>query len=179
MRLFAEQGYGETTVEKIAEAAEVSPSTFFRYFPTKEDVVISDDYDSLLITAFHAQPEDISVVQALRNSVREVFARMDPDTLEREQYRYQLMETVPELRAARYTEYRRSISLVANLIADRVGMDPDGLELRAFAGALIGVMLSVADSPEGKFFHDGGFGRIDAALAYLEAGLPLPGANPR
>ena len=47
LRLFREQGYAATTVEQIAEAAEVSPSTFFRYFPTKEDVVLQDDFDVL------------------------------------------------------------------------------------------------------------------------------------
>lgn len=179
MRLFREQGYAETTVEKIAEAAEVSPSTFFRYFPTKEDVVVTDDYDPLLIAAFRAQPPEISVVQALRRSVREVFDSLDPQRLENEAYRYHLMETVPELRAAMYTEYRRSIGLVAGLIAERVGMDPDGLELRAFAGALVGVMMSVADSHQDLLFSEGGFGRIDKALAYLEAGLPLPGQPQR
>src|SRR5207302_1200114 len=112
MRLFREQGYGETTVEKIAEAAEVSPSTFFRYFPTKEDVVITDDYDPLLIAAFRAQPPEVSVVEAFRRSVREVFSSLDADVAEREAYRHELMETVPELRAALYSEYRRSIDLI-------------------------------------------------------------------
>jgi AcrR family transcriptional regulator len=178
MRLFREQGYAETTVEKIAEAAEVSPSTFFRYFPTKEDVVITDDYDPLLIAAFRAQPPEISVVDALRRAVRGVFDGLDPARLENEGYRYQLMETVPELRAAKYTEYRRAIGLLAGLIGERVGMDPEGLELRAYAGALIGVMMSVADSHQDLLFEEGGFGRIDQALAYLEAGLPLPGRPP-
>ena len=42
-RLIEENGYAATTVEQIAEAAEVSPSTFFRYFPTKESVLLADD----------------------------------------------------------------------------------------------------------------------------------------
>jgi hypothetical protein len=47
MRLFEEQGYAATAVDQIAEAAEVSQSTLFRYFPTKEDVVLTDDFDPL------------------------------------------------------------------------------------------------------------------------------------
>ena len=56
LRLFREQGYQRTTVEQIAAAAEVSPSTFFRYFPTKEDLVLQDDMDTRLVEAFERQP---------------------------------------------------------------------------------------------------------------------------
>jgi AcrR family transcriptional regulator len=55
LRLFREQGYGATTVEQIAEAAEVSPATFYRYFPTKEDVVLQDDMDVLALEALEQQ----------------------------------------------------------------------------------------------------------------------------
>src|ERR1700742_2239647 len=37
--LFAEQGYAETTLVQVAEAAEIAPSTFFKYFPTKAHIV--------------------------------------------------------------------------------------------------------------------------------------------
>ena len=56
LRLFREQGYEETSIEAIAEAAEVSPSTVFRYFPTKPDLVIYDDLDDRMIEAFRASP---------------------------------------------------------------------------------------------------------------------------
>ena len=70
MRLFQKQAYQATTVEQIAEAAEVSPSTFFRYFPTKEDVVLTDDDDPLILAAFRAQPAELSPVAALRAAMR-------------------------------------------------------------------------------------------------------------
>jgi AcrR family transcriptional regulator len=48
LRLFAEQGYEATTVEEIADAADISTSTFYRYFPTQEDVVLDDEYDPIV-----------------------------------------------------------------------------------------------------------------------------------
>ena len=60
LRLFREQGYSATTIEQIADAAEVSPATFFRYFPTKEDVVLQDDLDIVTLAALEAQPRELS-----------------------------------------------------------------------------------------------------------------------
>ena len=74
LRLFREQGYQATTVEQIAAAAEVSPSTFFRYFPTKEDVVLRDDMDTRMVEAFVRQPLDLSPIAAARAAMREAWS---------------------------------------------------------------------------------------------------------
>src|SRR6201997_787503 len=67
-RLIEANGYAATTVEQIAEAAEVSPSTFFRYFPTKESVLLADDMDPLIMDALAAQPADVSPLRAIRRA---------------------------------------------------------------------------------------------------------------
>src|ERR1700760_4186065 len=74
LRLFREQGYHATTVEQIAAAAEVSPSTFFRYFPTKEDLVLQDDMDTRIVEALERQPAGLSPLSAVRAAVRDAFA---------------------------------------------------------------------------------------------------------
>src|SRR5262249_58737408 len=71
MRLFRERGYAATTVEQIAAAADISPATFFRYYPTKEDVVLQDDLDLLLPEAVDAPPPSLSPVAADRAALTE------------------------------------------------------------------------------------------------------------
>jgi AcrR family transcriptional regulator len=172
MRLFQKQGYQATTVEQIAEAAEVSPSTFFRYFPTKEDVVLTDDYDPLILAAFRAQPAELSPVAALRAAMRAVFAGLPPEQVELERERQALIQSVPELRAAMLDGLRATIQLIAEAMAERVGRRPDELAVRTLAGAVLGVVLAssfaAAEDPDADVFA-----RIDAGLAQLEAGLPL------
>jgi AcrR family transcriptional regulator len=66
LRLFREQGYDATTVEQIAAAAGVSHMTFFRYFPTKEDVALSDSYDPLIASAIAQTPASWPLIQRIR-----------------------------------------------------------------------------------------------------------------
>src|SRR5579863_341297 len=95
LQLFREQGYEATTVEQIAEAAEVSPSTFFRYFHTKEEVALYDGFDPLIIAAFEAQPAELSPVQAMRRAFRQVFANMPAVETEQQWERGRLILAVP------------------------------------------------------------------------------------
>ena len=172
MALFKDQGYDKTTVEQIAAAAEVSPSTFFRYFPSKEEVVLQDDYDALLIAAFHAQEVGVPPLQALRNAISEVFLSMPEGQQAQEAERIRLMTEVPELRARMLAQVSEMIQMLAEAVAERVGRQSDDFEVRTFAGALVGVALGIAassgDDPGNDYLE-----QFDRALALLEAGLPV------
>jgi AcrR family transcriptional regulator len=84
LRLFREQGYDATTVEQIAAAAGVSHMTFFRYFPAKEDVALSDSYDPLIASHIAQTPATWPVIRRIRavltEGLRHVY-EADRDTL--------------------------------------------------------------------------------------------------
>ena len=175
LRLFREQGYPVTTVEQIAAAAEVSPATFFRYFPTKEDVVLQDDFDVVTIAALDAQPPELSPVAAFRAAAASSLAAMTEADKERFLETSRLTALVPEIRARALDEFTRTIDGVGAALARRVGRAPDDFAVRTLAGAIIGVIMSATLPGLGEEGWDitDMFGRIDAALAQLEAGLPL------
>ncbi|MEU2032214.1 TetR family transcriptional regulator [Nocardia amamiensis] len=166
-RLFREQGYNETTIEQIAAAADVSPSTFFRYFPTKEQLVLADDLDPMMIESLRRQPRDVSPFTALRNAVLEVFDSLPPADLAFEQERQALLYHVPELRSAIGWEIIRSIDLLADLLAAHVGRAADDFEVRVAAGAMAGAALAMATVTPLNVEN------ITRTLDFLDAGMPL------
>jgi AcrR family transcriptional regulator len=173
MRLFEQQGYAATTVDQIAEAADVSPSTFFRYFPTKEDVVLTDDLDAPMIAALRAQPADMHPIEAIRHSVRDLTRDIPDEQWRQEQRRQQLIESVPELRIRTLQQYTDSITLLAGVIAERAGLPEGDFSARVLAGAVIGAALAatrgnVAGMQSRNYFDD-----FDRALMLLQSGLPL------
>ena len=186
LRLFREQGYQATTVEQIAAAAEVSPSTFFRYFPTKEDLVLQDDMDTRMVEAFARQPRDLTPIAAVRAAMRDAWASFTSAEWEQINEGAQLSARVPEIRARAMNEFARTIDVVAGALARYTGRAQDDFRVRVLAGAVIGVMISVflpehfeAETDAGaELMAHSSLGpdtltRIDEALALLEAGLPL------
>jgi AcrR family transcriptional regulator len=170
LRLFREQGYDATTIEQIAEAAEVSPSTFFRYFPTKEDVVLYDNLDPLIIEAFRSQPAEMGPTQAFREATRSVFQDLPPAEIEEIQERVELIVSVPELRARMLEEFTRTIGMISELVADRLDRPRDDVAVLSFAGALLGIAMAVTLSAAGKPSADY-LGLLDRGLEQLEEGF--------
>jgi AcrR family transcriptional regulator len=170
LRLFRERGYEETTVGRIAEAAEVSESTFFRYFPTKEDVVLWDELDPLVFEAFKKQPPEMGPIRALRESIRDVLSGTSAAEKADLLGRLEVLMSVPPLRAMLLDGLRGPMGLLARAMAERAGRRPDDPVVRALAGAVMGIGLSAmfaAAEPEADVVS-----LIDEGLAFLEAGFP-------
>jgi len=172
LRLFREQGYDATTVQQIIEEVEVSASTFFRYFPTKADVVLSDEFDPVIVAAFRDQPRELSVIQALRAAFARAFAQISDDDRAVQEDRMLLVLSVPELRAAMLDQFASAMGLLAEIIAERTGRSPTDVSIRTFAGAVVGAamaaMFAIADDPSSDVAET-----IDQSMACLEDGLRL------
>mgnify|MGYP001187627144 FL=1 len=99
LRLFLDHGYDQTTVAQIAEAAGVSHMTFFRYFPTKEDVVLDDDYDPMIEELIRARPATEPPVQRVQNAIAHGIALVYAADREAMLTRTRLLLSAPALRA--------------------------------------------------------------------------------
>jgi AcrR family transcriptional regulator len=172
LELIAADGYAATTVEAIAKAADVSPSTFFRYFQTKEDAVLADDYDDVMVASFRRQPAGLSPLDAFRETLREIFGGLTGPEREQEQRRIRIILGVSELRDRMLGALAENVTLLAELVAERVGRDPDDRRVQHYAGAIVGVaitaMFRAAADPDLDPLV-----AIDEALSDLADGLPL------
>lgn len=146
--LFREKGYDNTTVAEIAAAAEVSQATFFRYFATKEALVIDDDYDAM----FLANIPPISAggnpaAQILRTAAR-LFSELDAETRATEIERGQMTQSSPVLRAALAVSMAQTADELALSIAQTYDGETDELAVRAMVGAIVGAVDQVSRAGE-------------------------------
>ena len=145
LRLFTENGYAQTTVEEIADAAAISPRTFFRYFPTKEDVVIWDEYDPLVPDLLESRPDDEPLAETFRAVIREALAGLYKRDPERLLSRVRLTVSVPELRARFLIEQANGVELLAPLLARKRGARTDDLRLRVIGSSLLAAVSVALD----------------------------------
>ena len=172
LRLFDEQGYDATTIEQIAEAAGVSPSTFYRYFPVKEDVVVQDEYDPFIMETFANLPKDLPPLALIRAAFEELFSQFGPEDLQRVRRRARMIYTEPALRARQHEQSLVTERFIAEMAAEHSGRSLQDLELRHFTAVVIASMtLAItvwAESDEGDLLVP-----LNRCLDHLEVGLPL------
>jgi AcrR family transcriptional regulator len=167
LRLFETQGYEHTTVEQIAEAAETSTTTFYRYFPTKEDVVLDNDASPLFDATVAARPADEPLAVTIRAAMTAVVAAAEADR-ELTLARMRLVATVPALEARYAGQERRTIDYLTRLLAGRTGRPEDDYQLELVAFVLAGVVFTASR----RWVADPGAtsltGLVDQALTTIE-----------
>jgi AcrR family transcriptional regulator len=166
LNLFEKNGYAGTTVEQIARGADVSFRTFFRYFPSKEDLVLFDAYDSPLASAIMTSPKTVGAIQAIRDAVIETYGKLSPVQRSLAQVRHELIMKEPELRMRYLARTMEEMTIIERAIADRSGSRTDDMAIQTMAGAIIGVSISILfGAIRSREF------RLSAYLTSLDKGL--------
>jgi AcrR family transcriptional regulator len=170
LRLFADKGYEQTTVDDIAHAAAMSPRTFFRYFPTKEDVALWDEYDELPVhDLLRIRPGDDALTQLILR-VRDMFEelyRKDPDLL---LARTKLSFTVPEVRARFFDQQLTMLGPYVARIADFINVPRDDLHLPVTLAAFYSALFVAMERWQRNDGRDDLMRQLDDAIAALAAG---------
>ncbi|WP_106435891.1 TetR/AcrR family transcriptional regulator [Streptomyces davaonensis] len=170
--LIREQGYDATTVEQIAERAEVSPSTVFRYFPTKEDIVLTDEFDPLLMEEIRKRPADEPWMETLRHVMTKAVGIGLAEDLDVLKLRSHLMVQVPAVRSRMLETMSVTGKMLTQAIAERTGRDPESLEVRIYTMSLIGGLSEITQYWAEHDFRDDLGELLNRALAVMEHGLP-------
>jgi mycofactocin system transcriptional regulator len=141
--LFAVRGFDATTVDEIAAAAGIGRRTFFRYFPSKNDIpwgAFEDELERMRVR-LKACPPEVPLADAIRVALID-FNRVAPEQVPLHRRRMALILRVPTLLAhstLRFTAWRE---VVAEFVAERTGRRQDDLAPQAVAHAVLGVAVA-------------------------------------
>lgn len=172
IRLFGEQGFAGTTIDQIAEAADVSRATVFHYFPTKESIVFGDAPQA--IAALAALLEDApEVVPAVREWLRGLTGWIEPDL----QLQRRLAREGPDIAAHRLRGLDGIEDVVAEALTGELGAGTE-LAARLAAAALIAGFDVVEDAAVERMASAGRAlepaeidALLDRAVAFARAGI--------
>jgi AcrR family transcriptional regulator len=162
--LFERHGYDATTVNQIAEAAGITPMTFFRHFPTKDAVLVADPYDPLIAEAVGAQPTGLPPLERTRLGLLAALGDITPTEDSTARRRVALVATSPSLRAAMVigTEATQD-AIVERLVADGVDRLDAAVSASACLAATTAALLAWGSAPSDVTLAD----LVRRALAHL------------
>lgn len=172
LELFEAHGFDAVTVERIADAAEVSPSSVYRYFRTKEGIVLMNPNSEAVIARLFGDGHDgRPLLETARRALSEYFADSQAWAEGPERRRVQLLLTVPSVQAAAVARLAEAADTLSTQIAARRGATAADFRTRIAAGALLGAVLSAVQ----VWQEEGGTeplpDLLDRTLTTLQEGL--------
>ena len=180
LALFCEKGFDAVTIDDIAAAADVSRRTFFRYFGSKEDVILSDHPRRLdeLQAALDRRPADEPALTALRHAILSLAGSFE-EQREHMLRRFSLVTSTPSLEARSLCLQRNWETAVTAMLAERMGVDP-GKDLRP--GVVAAPTMAAMRVATANWLAGGGKGDLPAIVAasldLLDGGLHAAATAP-
>lgn len=142
--LFRDRGYDATTIEEIAEAAEVGSSTLYRYFPSKEAILTAPLFRYGLADALRARPADEPLAQSLGRAIHDALGHNGSE--EQVLLAREILDRTPGPRARLWDLLAQERSLLEDAIAERMGREPDDFDVAVTALLVVGVIGLAADA---------------------------------
>jgi AcrR family transcriptional regulator len=179
LTLVEEQGYDATTIEQVAARADVGTSTVYRYFPTKDAILLApaNDRVGVLVEAFRARPASEDVRESLAHALHVVLTRTAAERDETRRLRAQL-DITPGPRARLFDLWHRQRLLLEAAIAERSGPDPDPVWVSAAAHLTLTVQQMALDHDRESDVADA-TAYADRVLRLLHSDdAPIPAAVP-
>lgn len=169
LALFEGRGYDDVTVEQVAEAAGTSPSTLYRHFGTKEQLVLWDEADSAIEKALERSLGKQAPLAALHAAFRQAYSDLSPPELDLLARRSALIDDVPEVfaaMAAGLEHDRRELQQALVWVYKRPGLEMEMVARLALAALVAGFELWQEQGPTADLP-----GCIDLAFAAARSAL--------
>jgi AcrR family transcriptional regulator len=174
LRLFAEQGYDQTTLAEIAEAADVAPRTIFAYFESKEDILLCEEGSFLaaLKRRLEERPAGTTTVDAIREFLVGI-KEADADA----KLRKEIISASPALQMKMRGRHAEMEPMLAASIAKDLGSEPGDIRPLLVAASITAAFTSVrdrifeAESRGERVDHEMAMAILDEVLDFLRGGL--------
>ncbi len=158
--LFDEHGYRTVTIERVAAEAGVSPSSVYRYFGTKEMLVLHDEADPKILEAMRTaggaatvEPADLIAVGRMLAPIL-IESLLTEESVRRTRRRLEYVAAVPEIRVGQTKQMRDLEDEFRTLFAERTGREPNDLRVRMAAATAVWGCMAALDHWAGTDFTE-------------------------
>lgn len=171
--LFDQYGYAAVTIERIAAEAEVSPSSIYRYFGTKEQLVLYDEYDPMILRMLEDGFPDADPLDAMRQTIAILANEILPSDEELIRRRMRFVLGEPAVRAGLAKQVEEVDAMIRHALARRAGKSPDELDVKVVSRTLVAGFVAALEHWHEEGYRESLDTLLERTFAIMTNGLKL------